>query len=283
VQPVKPIHLEPYVSTTLGNASDRRAITAEQVRSMVPDRYPVYAVVATPKSGSTFLASVLGKSLDLPFIPLCYAYSSNEHDLYLPALVTATACGAVSQLHMKGTPHNVQLLNLFGIRPIVLTRNLFDSIESLARDLRKKCESPGLGQGHSGYSFTWLTQDVADLDDGRLIDFVIDFAVPWYVNFYASWQNFARTNAIDPIFLRYEDLMMDKVGEVSRIMRAIGGAELPLDPDVLGKNHIRETSTIGRGSGESGLGLQRLSNAQVAAVRRLLSYYTNADFESWLT
>lgn len=282
MQPIKPIHLEPYVATTLGNASERKALTAEQVRSIVPDRYPVYAVVATPKSGSTFLATVLAKSLDLPLIPLCYAYSSNEHDLYLPALVTATACGAVSQLHTKGTPHNVQLLNLFGIRPIVLTRNLFDSIESLARDLRKKCESPGLGQGFSGYSFTWLTQDVADLDDERLIDFVIDFAVPWYVNFHVSWQNYARINAIDPIFLRYEDLMKDKAGEISRIVREIGGTEIRLDADLLGENFISESSTISRGRGEPGLGLQCLSEEQVARVRRLLSYYPGADFESWL-
>lgn len=282
MQPVKPIHLEPYVATTLGNSAERRTITAEQVQSIVPDRYPVYAVVATPKSGSTFLASVLARSLDLPLIPLCYAYSSNEHDLYLPALVTATACGAVSQLHTKGTPHNVQLLNLFGIRPIVLTRNLFDSIESLARDFRKKCEMPGLGQGMIGYSFTWLTRDVAGFDDERMIDFVIDFAVPWLVNFYVSWQNLARTNAVAPIFLRYEDLLRDKSGEISRIVREIGGTEVRLEPEVLGHDFISAASTINRGSGESGLGLKRLSNAQVDAVRRRLSYYPDADFESWL-
>ena len=282
MQPVKPIHLEPYVATTLGNAAERRTITAEQVQSIVPERYPVYAIVATPKSGSTFLASVLAKSLDLPLIPLCYAYSSNEHDLYLPALVTATACGAVSQLHMKGTPHNVQLLNLFGIRPIVLTRNLFDSIESLARDFRKKCEMPGLGQGMSGYSFAWLTRDVAGFDEERMIDFVIDFAMPWYVNFYVSWQNLARAKAIAPIFLRYEDLMKDKGGEISRIVREIGGTEVRLETEVLGQDFISDASTSNRGSGESGLGLKCLSKAQVAAVRRLLSYYPDADFESWL-
>lgn len=282
MQSVRPIHLEPYVATTLGNCAERKPITASQVDSIVPARYPVYAVVATPKSGSTFLASVLAKSLDLPLIPLCYAYSSNEHDLYLPALVTATACGAVSQLHMKGTPHNVQLLNLFGIRPIVLTRNLFDSIESLARDLRRKCEMPGLGQGMSGYSFAWLTQNVADLDDERLIDFVIDFALPWYLNFYASWQSYVRFNKIDPLFLRYEDLMKDKAGEIARIAREIGGVELQPDSDLLGENYIRDSSSMGRGSGESELGLKRLSPAQVGAVRRRLSYYPDIDFEGWL-
>lgn len=282
MQPVKPIHLEPYVATTLGNAAERKAITAAQVESIVPDRYPVYAVIATPKSGSTFLASVLARTLDLPLMPLCYAYSSNEHDLYLPAMVTATACGAVSQLHTKGTPHNVQLLNLFGIRPILLTRNLFDSIESLARDLRRKCELPELGMGMSGYSFAWLTEDVAGLDDERLIDFVIDFALPWYLNFHVSWQNYARANVIDPVFVRYEDLLRDKHGEISRIVRQIGGIEPRLDPALLGANHIGESSSISRGSGEPGLGLQRLSQAQVAAVRRRLAYYPSADFDSLL-
>ena len=126
--PAKPINIQAYINATIGNVSQRKPISLEQIKDIIDQSNNIFAVVSTPKSGSTFLSNVLSKSLNLPYIPLCYAYSSNEHDLYLPSLVVAASNGAVSQLHMKGTPHNVQLLNFFGIKPIVLTRNIFIGI-----------------------------------------------------------------------------------------------------------------------------------------------------------
>lgn len=277
-----PVNLQAYAEITLENVANRRSMSIEQVRSIIQQRYDIYAVVATPKSGSTFLSNVLSKSQNLPYIPLCYAYSSNEHDLYFPALVTAASTGAVSQLHMKATPHNVQLLNFFGIQPIVLTRNIFDSVESLARDLRKKCLSPMLGKGVDGYSFTWLTQDTANLNDEQLIDFVIDFALPWYVNFYVSWHSLASEGLINPLFLRYEDLMKDKKKEVMRVIDEIGDDPIEVDPSILDENYIGDSVAISRGTGESGQGMERLTGSQIKAIKRLLSYYPTIDFDEWL-
>lgn len=282
MQPALPIDFQAFVNVALGNASNRKTLSLEQVKSIIKDRYDVFAVVATPKSGSTFLSNVLAKSQGLPDIRLCYAYSSNEQDLYLPALVTAASTGAVSQMHMKATPHNVQLLNFFGIRPIVLTRNIFDSVESLARDLRKKLFSPTLGKGVDGYSFTWLTQDISDLNDEQLIDFVIDFALPWYVNFYVSWRSFANEGIINPLFLRYEDLMKDKKKEVTRIIEEIAVDPIELDTSILEKNYIAESLAISRGTGESGLGINRLTSSQINAVKKLLAYYPGIDFDEWV-
>ena len=53
-------------------------------------------VVAAPRTGSTYLSNVLGKSTRLPFARLCAAYSTNEHDLYLPALCIMNRTGCVS-------------------------------------------------------------------------------------------------------------------------------------------------------------------------------------------
>ncbi len=278
----KDFDTQAYINATLGNASQREPLTVQQIRNIIPDRDKIFAVVATPKSGSTYLSNVLCQSLKLPYIPLCYAYSSNEHDLYLPALIAASVNGGVSQLHMKGTPHNVQLLNFFDIRPIVLTRNIFDSVESLARDLRKKHTLDQLGQGVHGYSFTWLTKDIANLSDEQLIDFVIDFALPWYVNFYVSWQGLADKGIVSPLFMRYEDLMSNKQEEVSKIIRQISNATVDLDASVLEKNYIPDSSGISRGTGRPGTGLERLSTSQVDAIKRRLSYYPDINFDTWI-
>lgn len=282
MQSSETIDIQAYVKTTLGNVAQFKALSIEQIKSIIQNHNAIFAVVSTPKSGSTFLTTVLSKSLNLPHIPLCYAYSSNEHDLYLPALVIAAMKGAVSQLHTKGTPHNAQLLNFFDIKPIVLTRNIFDSVESLARDLKKKCMLNQLGQGVHGYSFTWLTKDIANLNDDQLIDFVIDFALPWYVNFYVSWHSLANNNMIDPLFVRYEDIMKNKQEEVSKIIRTVANTEVNLDTSILEKNYISESSGISRGTGNSGLGIERLSTAQIHSIKKLLSYYPDINFDTWV-
>ena len=96
---------------------------------LVPDAHADFAkdrgdkqmivVAAAPKSGSTFLVNTLMQLTGLRGFRLCAAYSTNEHDLYLPALCLMNSSGCVSQLHMKGTFHNAALMRTFGIRPII--------------------------------------------------------------------------------------------------------------------------------------------------------------------
>jgi len=281
LQAINNFDFQAYINATLGNIAGNQAISQEQISAFIKNKSTIFAIIATPKSGSTFLCNALVHTLNLPYLPLCYAYSSNEHDLYLPALVTATINGCVSQLHMKGTPHNAQLLNLFKIKPVILTRNIFDSIESLARDLRFKCEMGNLGEGVYGYSFTWLTDDIAGLSDEKLIDFVIEFAAPWYVNQYVSWQSLARKGQITPLFVRYEDMMRNKETVLKHIVQAVAGSSVEFDPATLDANHM--PGGIGnRGTGASGLGRERMTRSQVRAIKKLLSYYPGYDFESWV-
>ena len=59
---------------------------------------PLVVVAATPKAGSTFLVNTLIRVTGLRGFRLCAAYSTNEHDLYLPALCLMNRYGCVSQL-----------------------------------------------------------------------------------------------------------------------------------------------------------------------------------------
>ena len=101
---------------------------------------PLIVVAAAPKAGSTFLVNTLIRITRLRGFRLCAAYSTNEHDLYLPALCLMNRYGCVSQLHMKGTFHNAALMRTFGIRPIILVRRIEDIVVSLQHDLRGKAQ-----------------------------------------------------------------------------------------------------------------------------------------------
>ena len=81
---------------------------------------PMIVVAAAPRTGSTFLSNVLIQVTKLQHFRLCSGNSTNEHDLYLPALCMMNDCGCVSRVHMKGTFHNASLINRFKIRQIFL-------------------------------------------------------------------------------------------------------------------------------------------------------------------
>ncbi len=234
---------------------------------------PFIVVAAAPRTGSTFLSNVLGRLAGVGYRRLCAAYGTNEHDLYLPALCVFNRSGGVAQMHMKGTFHNAALLASFGIRPLILVRNLYDIVVSLMGDLRRKRDAQGVEIGYNGYSFIWLDQRLLHLDDAALLDALIDLAVPWYVNFYVSWYRLCQRGLVEARWVAYESVMADKAGEIGRILEFLGVNPVrPLDEALLG----RRFPTFDEG--RSGRGRERLSEAQRARIRRLCGHYPDVDF-----
>ncbi len=234
---------------------------------------PLIVVAAAPRTGSTFLSNVLGRLAGVSYRRLCAAYGTNEHDLYLPALCIFNRSGGVAQMHMKGTFHNASLLATFGIRPLILVRNLYDIVVSLMGDVRRKETLPAYDLGYNGYSFIWLEAQLLHLDDEALIDALIDLAVPWYVNFYVSWYRLCQRGLVQARWVSYESVMADKAGEIGRILEFLGVTPVaPMDDELLG----RRFPTFDEG--RSGRGRERLSEAQRARIRRLCAHYPDVDF-----
>jgi hypothetical protein len=250
---------------------------------LVPDDHPdfvkergdkqVIVVAAAPKSGSTFLVNTLMKLTGLRGFRLCSAYSTNENDLYLPALCVMNASGCVSQLHMKGTFHNASLMRSFGIRPIILVRRIADIVVSLQHDVREKAETRPVATGRDGFSFLWLDPAMASLSDERLADVIIDLALPWFVNFYVSWHRLCEQGAVDAFWLTYEQLSADKEGTLRRALEFIGHRDVgAIDPELLSRRY--PTFRDGR----TGQGAAMLTARQHDRIRALFAYYPGIDF-----
>lgn len=251
---------------------------------LVPEiRWPEFAqergdrqmivVAAAPRTGSTFLANTLCQLTGLKYFRLCAAYSTNEHDLYLPALCLMNRYGCVSQLHMKGTFHNAALLKAFGIRPLILVRKIEDIVVSLARDLRIKEAAADYGSGREGYSFLWQDICTKGLDDEGLLDLIIDLAVPWYVNFYVSWYRLIESNAVDARWVTYESMMQSKE---STLREVLGFLDLDDKMEIGGELLERRYATFGAGG--NGDDKTALSSAQKKNIRQRFSYYSDIDF-----
>ena len=184
------------------------------------------------------MANSLIQITGLPGFRLSSGYSTNEHDLYLPALCLMTSCGCVSQMHMKGTFHNAKLIRIFGIRPIVLVRRIEDIVVSLLHDLRQKAEDPKLWIGRDGYSFVWQDEGTRALSDEKLLDLIIDLAVPWFVNFYVSWYRLCEHGAVDALWLTYEQLVADREAALRQALEFVGlGNVGAIDPELLSRKY----------------------------------------------
>ncbi len=278
----EPITFNPeQLVRTVAAAMRQDGLVPEGLYDFVAERgdRPMIVVAAAPRTGSTFLSNVLSEACGLSGVPyrrLCAAYGTNEHDLYLPALCMFNRSGCVSQMHMKGTFHNAALMATFGIRPIILVRDLFDIVVSLMGDVRRKEQRPAYDLGYNGYSFIWLEQRLLHLDDAALIDALIDLAVPWYVNFYVSWYRLCQRGLVQAKWVTYEEMMADKAGVIGGLLEFLGVTPVvPIDDDLLGKRFPTFAA------GGSGRGRERLDDSQKARIRRLCSYYPDVDFSAY--
>ena len=104
-----------------------------------------------------------------------YAAGQSEHEIYLPTLRDAAHLDTVTQQHCRASDANVHLMQAFGIRPVVLVRNIFDSVMSLLDFYNK-------GAFRTSYSRAdWLV-----LDEETKIDLLIETVIPWYFQLVAS-------------------------------------------------------------------------------------------------
>jgi hypothetical protein len=234
---------------------------------------PIIVVAAAPKTGSTYLVNTLIQVTGVRGFRLCAAYSTNENDLYLPALCMMNDYGCVSQLHMKGTFHNAALMRTFGIKPIILVRRIEDIVVSLQHDLRDKVQRRSLGTGVRGYSFLWLDRSAREFSDERMIDMIIDLAVPWFVNFYVSWYRLCEEGAVDALWLTYEELFADKEKAVRSVLGFLGlPNDAPIDPEILSRQYHKFRD------GRVGQGASILTEEQRERLRQRFSYYPGIDF-----
>ena len=262
--------LDAVVGAATGNG-----LVPEGLPDFAKDREhaPLIVVAAAPKSGSTFLVNTLMQVTGLVGFRLCAAYSTNEHDLYLPALCLMNASGCVSQLHMKGTFHNAALMRTFGIKPIILVRRIDDIVVSLQHDLRQKAQQPTAATGQHGYSFIWQDQNAKELSDERLIDMIIDLAVPWFVNFYVSWYRLCEQGAVDALWLTYEQMFEDKEGTLRQVLEFLRFRDIgAIDADLLSRRYGTYRD------GRIGQGVSSLTAEQRKRIREHFSYYPGIDF-----
>lgn len=226
-----------------------------------------------PKTGSTFLKSVLLEVTGFAEGVLTYAFERTEQELYLPRLIDACRRNTVTQQHVRATAANVDLMQRFRIRPVILVRNLFDVVVSIRDHL--------MIEGTERFPSLYATEHLASLDPQEQYEFLISYAIPWYFNFFVSWYDAMREGRVDALTLTYEELSQDWVPGVSRILEHVG---IPRGDEeirrALDAVWARRKGLVRFNRGVAGRGLESLNEANQEKLRRMARFYPWVDFSA---
>jgi hypothetical protein len=234
----------------------------------------IIIVASAPKTGGTFIANTLGKISGYPMSRMCFSYNQNEHDLYLPHLYFFCKSGVVSQLHMRASAANIQLMQLFQIKPIVVVRNIFDIALSLANEIDHN-ENKNINDITKGYSFYWGDNTIFQLNFEQRLDMIIDLTIPWFIHYYVSWFEFCTKGYIKAKWVKYEWMMENKKQTILELVDFLG-IQSVMDIEKIEKIIDIKYATFYKG--KSGEGNRMLSSDQKNRILKLFRYYPNVDF-----
>ena len=246
----------------------RRAELADFTTDLTGEQLGTHIFIAcVPKSASTFLKNLLVTLTGYRDVFMVYAAGQNEHELYLPTLRETAHLDTVTQQHCRASDANVQMMQAFEIKPVVLVRNIFDSVMSLL-DFYDK------GAFYNSY----FREDFKSLDEETKIDLLIDNIIPWYFQFVASWSLVEKQKTLDIFWLSYEDLIADKPSVIQNILKfyGFGAARRGIEQKI--REIESESRKIRFNKGVKGRGESRLSERQKQRIRRLARYYPATDF-----
>ena len=244
---------------SIAKCIDELQIRLDQTKNIV--------VFASPKSASTFLARNLQTILGFKWHPLTFSYFENEHDLHLPYLVTAQRDNTVTQVHARATDVNLKLIEIFKLTPIVLIRDIFDSIISYYDHVHRI---------RSKIPHAHIDGQFFSLDEKTKLDFFVELVAPWFVNFFVSWFR-AESNFGGPIhWITFEEVIHQPEETIVKVLDA---HEVPVDRALVSNVLLNaDVVALGKNKGVQGRGRQLLSASQVEKITQLSRFYPDIDF-----
>jgi hypothetical protein len=225
-------------------------------------------LVAAPKSGSTWLTNMLRQLLGWQPTSLVATWDRREQEIDLRRMLEFPDIDLFSiQQHCRFSGPTRDFIKKFHVQVILQGRNLWDSVVSL-RDhfLRESTITPVCYVDR-----TFLEQPL-----DRQLDLVIDLAVPWFLNFYASWLTARQAGEVAFCWIDYESLCFDAAGQLRRILDYLGVARSDEKVDEAIGKAIGAVTRLN--VGRVGRGAEVLSQAQKGRIAQLRSYYPKVDF-----
>jgi hypothetical protein len=180
--------------------------------------------------------------------------------------------GGISMQHIKATVNNIDLVKLFDIRTIITVRNIYDTVASLYNNIQQGKIKNKEGQG---YSFMFNSPGISDLSSQAKVDFLIDFAVPWCINFYVSWVYSTREGGFQAKWLQYDEIVENWEQTTRDTLTFLGLDSNHSDSDL---ERFKQSVTSPFQSHNKRHKMELLSVEQKKKIIGMASYYPDIDF-----
>lgn len=227
-----------------------------------------------PKAAGTFFRAAVVAAVDGQLLRAVHALGGRDATPYLPTFVSyfsgnITPKPMVAHMHMQALPANVNFLEAFGIRPVVMTRSIPDMLASYRDMLESDPQARKEGLN------CLIPDDFAMMTAERKADFLVDILGPWYASFFATWFRYAAEAPSQVRILSYREFREDPV---RTLMRAVAHAGLGRTREqcraALDKTWgIRGECRFNRG--EEGRGALYFSPDHIARLDRMLGAYSH--------
>jgi hypothetical protein len=245
---------------------------AQELHQRSRRRPPSILVAGLPKSAGKFLSGLLARATGYRSDLMCFLGRRTEQE-YSPALLAGSIDEPhVTHQHIRATDQCLQCLEVFNIVPVVLTRNFFDTMMSLADHLTVS------SMGGQDWSMAYLDGRLHELPPEERLSMAVDLFAPWWFSFYLTWKEADASDLCRPIFVDYQRATSEPLAVVRQVLERCGversdtGLEAALG-DV--QAQARKRLNLRKGSsGRSEAMPQELKDRMI----RIASYYPWCDF-----
>jgi hypothetical protein len=240
------------------NAFVARILTAQNGQ-VVPGGGKHILIACMPKSASTYLCGIISVLPEMSQAILTAGHHRREQELCPMQCALKHDMNYVAAHHVRYSRATQDLLTSYNIFPVVLVRNILDCLVSMREHLVR--ESLDIPQAYVPRNFHELTAR-------RQYDFIVEFIVPWYASFFASWCEYDGP----VVHLAYEQLIQDFPAAVARILETVSLTTSRKEIEIaIAKVNPKETRfNVGR----VGRGKEELTEDQMEKIRQQFSFFT---------
>jgi len=233
---------------------------------------PILFLSFAPKAAGTFFRQAAMEALGSgALIRFTQAQGGRDGSPYLPnflsALLDDKRSGFVGHLHMQALPANRNFLDMFGLKPVIMLRDIPDMLASYwdMLDTDPVARADGLN--------CLIPQDFVSLSRAEKADFMIDIVAPWYASYFATWKDYAEAAPLTVCVLRYGDLKNDPAAMLHRALTHSGFVVPRAKCDSAIEKVWGDRTSFRFNKGVAGRGRDYFSPAHLERLARMLSVY----------
>ncbi len=220
-----------------------------------------FLISSFPKSGSTYLVRLLSNYPKMRQVGLVTGYGQREQELSVERLLFYNSKNYVARHHTKFSSTTKNLFSIFNIKPIILVRNIFDTVMSVHDHF---CNES------TRVPFAFVPEEILNWDKDKSLDFICDMCAPWFLSFFASWESYEKK-----LLINYEELTQNTEYTMSKVLEYLN---LDFNSSITSKFLEKTKSDDTRYNvGKIGRG-DMLSDAQKNKIIKLTKYYPDVDF-----